>query len=96
MRRYYAGRPGYRREGGYVYLIQEGEDGPVKIGWAKNPATRLEDFQTGNSRELRIVASFPGGINDERELHKRFAAHRLRGEWFEPVPALFSLLELAQ
>jgi hypothetical protein len=35
----------------------------------------------------------PGGRRAERELHRRFEAHRLRGEWFAPVPELLAFVE---
>ena len=98
-RRKYEARRDARREdgawrsGGFVYLIQEGQDGPVKIGWARDPQDRLERMQTGNSRVLRLVCSFPGGIGHERALHREFAAHHIRGEWFEPAPELLALVK---
>lgn len=74
----------------WVYFIQEGEDGPIKIGCTKGLQGRLDQLQTGHARKLHLRASFEGGREQERELHARFAEHRLQGEWFMPAPALLS------
>lgn len=65
-----------------IYFIQEGEDGPIKIGSASDPQVRLGDLQVGNPTELRIVATRAGDARFERYLHRRFVLGRLRGEWF--------------
>jgi hypothetical protein len=31
-----------------------------------------------------VLAEMSGGLEDERELHRRFAEYRLSGEWFQP------------
>lgn len=49
------------KEPGYVYVIQGDPDTPVKIGYAKNPLTRLAELQTGNPQELRLRAVVPAG-----------------------------------
>lgn len=67
---------------GSVYAIGEKPGGPVKIGYAASPAQRLAELQTGNHLDLRVLASFPGTLEDEAALHRRFAILRIRGEWF--------------
>lgn len=69
---------------GYIYFVQAGRSGPVKIGWSTAPHGRLEFFQTGHYEKLRIVRLIEGTITDERRLHKRFAAYHILNEWFEP------------
>lgn len=64
-----------------TYFIQQGDDGPVKIGIANNPAQRLERLQCGNPEPLYGRVLIPG--NHERELHKRYAEKKIRGEWFD-------------
>lgn len=66
----------------YVYFIG-GESGPVKIGTSQNPRARLRAVQCHHPYPLSILATVPGGVEVERGLHKRFADHRLNGEWFE-------------
>lgn len=65
-----------------VYFIQAGLGGPVKIGTAKYPDQRLRNLQTGNSQELKMLRTMPGGKATERWLHEEFKADRMRSEWF--------------
>lgn len=67
-----------------VYFVQQGRDGPVKIGTAADPESRLFELQIGNPRELRLVAAVGGGLPLERELQRKFAGGLIRGEWFAP------------
>lgn len=68
-----------------IYMIQVGEDGPVKIGFADNPAKRLKHLQTARAEPLRLVRILDGTQADERLLHRRFAKRRIRLEWFRPT-----------
>jgi hypothetical protein len=64
-----------------VYFIG-GEDGPIKIGLAKDPERRLRALQTSHPTRLEVLATAKGGFFLERKYHARFAADRLEGEWF--------------
>jgi predicted GIY-YIG superfamily endonuclease len=66
----------------YVYFIQSGSNGSVKIGLSNDPERRLRQLQTGNLRELRLRHVVPGTRGTENDLHVRFAPARIRGEWF--------------
>lgn len=74
----------------YVYFIQEGDDGPIKIGHAKHPADRIRALQIGNPRALNLLAAFPGYVRDEIALHKQLAPHNIRSEWFTPCPEVLA------
>lgn len=76
-----------------VYFVREGDDGPIKIGHTNNIRARLGNMRASNYRRLSLLVMVPGTRSDERLLHKRFAAHRIGGEWFEPVPELLSCIE---
>ncbi len=71
-----------------IYFIQESKSktGPVKIGYTDGNLgqlrQRLACVQVGNYRELVVIAIGKGGREREQELHARFEASRLRGEWF--------------
>jgi hypothetical protein len=39
-------------------------------------------FQTGNSHELQLICTCPGGLVIEANYHKRYDNDRIRGEWF--------------
>jgi hypothetical protein len=79
---------------GYVYAIRDGEH--VKLGVASNVTLRMFSLQTGNPRPLTLVRSWlvQNSQAIEEALHERYAALRLRGEWFA-MPASV-LNELAQ
>jgi len=67
----------------FVYFIQEGEDGPIKIGEAVHPVKRVEQMQTGNPRHLRVTAVVLAGRSTEWQLHGYWRAKAwIRGEWF--------------
>jgi hypothetical protein len=65
----------------------------VKIGMAKSAQRRLTVLQTSHPEPLELVATCEGGRALETEYHRRFAAHRLRGEWFSPHPDILAEIE---
>ncbi len=82
------------RPAGFVYFIG-GERGPIKIGHACDPYTRLRTLQTAYPEDLFIYATLEGCQADERSLHLEFAEFRLRGEWFErSAPILRRIIHL--
>ncbi len=79
-----------------VYFIAD-EYGNVKIGYAVCVGYRLSCLQTGNASELTLLAEIPGGGPPlERELHERFAEHRVRGEWFRLTPEIVEYIKSVQ
>lgn len=78
--------------GTFVYFIQVGEDGPIKIGFSRNPKERLEDLQGANFERLRLVYFCPGSRENESQLHAWFRAARGCGEWFKPVVGIADLI----
>jgi hypothetical protein len=70
------------------------EEGPVKIGYARDLWARFRGIQNSCPIELKVLAACVGGRMMEREYHRRFAEHRLHGEWFERVPALAEEIDL--
>jgi hypothetical protein len=65
-----------------VYFIRAGEDGPVKIGTTDSPVDRLKLLQAGNHLPLRIIRTMEGSRRVEAALHRKFAEHHIRAEWF--------------
>jgi hypothetical protein len=76
----------------YVYFMQIGDDGPIKIGFTKNIRHRLSVVQIGNPALVRLIAVTDGGRAKEFELHNRFKKYRLYGEWFEPNQELLEYI----
>lgn len=77
---------------GYVYVMLRssvtlGRD-IVKIGHSKVPWLRRRQL------DARLVAFWPGTRRYERELHRRFAACRIKGtEWFLPSAELSAWID---
>lgn len=78
-----------------VYFIATVGAPFVKIGWAKKPAKRLTELQTGCPQQLTIMATTPGTIQDEFAMHRKFASLRVRadGEWFHLTGELANYIE---
>lgn len=77
-----------------TYIIRAGKDGPVKIGRADDPEGRLRDLQTAHHDRLEIVRIVDTHFDAEPQFHKRFALHRLRGEWFDFVPEMLTFVPI--
>lgn len=77
---------------GFVYFVG-GQDGPVKIGFAVDPSSRLTALQCGNPVPLSILATIEAPARLERTYHKQFAKHRLHGEWFTRSTELLAEIE---
>jgi len=74
-----------------IYFIQQGEDGPIKIGYTTDDLTfhkRLSSMQTCSPVKLRILGIAEGDHKAEHELHERFFDACLQGEWFYPHQAI--------
>lgn len=72
----------------YIYFIQSGSSGPIKIGMSNDPRRRLEQLQTAHLMPLTLIGMTPGGRREERRWHKRFSELRITGEWFHMTPDL--------
>ena len=77
----------------YIYFIQEGLEGNIKIGFSNKPAERLKTLQTSHSRTLRLLLTIEGNEKDEKNLHAKFSRFRLKGEWFEPNEEILVYIE---
>lgn len=78
----------------FVYFVQQGDGGPVKIGVAKDPRNRLADLQVGSPYPLRLLCVFRTIVAYESELHRTLRDYRLSGEWFEPHPLILGIAEV--
>lgn len=69
-----------------VYVIGI-EGGAVKIGIAKDAKSRMGEIQTGCPDRLTLFCFFPApdghARSIEKECHRRLAASRKNGEWFD-------------
>lgn len=70
-----------------IYGVQAGPGGAVKIGKTADVRDRVRSLQTAHPETLCIVyfewcTNAAERKRTEKSLHKKFAAHRLQGEWF--------------
>lgn len=70
---------------GWVYFLQCGDTGPIKVGKSGDPIERANDLNVGSPVELVLLGAMrsPAQEREERELHERLADFRVRREWFE-------------
>lgn len=67
----------------YVYFIGSEWGQPVKIGFSRNPWSRVVEFQTGSATKLNVLGAFKTSANSEVEIHTLLASYRKTGEWFD-------------
>jgi len=68
----------------YIYIFYVKETNEYKIGYTSNMKQRKGQIQTGNSREIIIIQSYPC-INYreiEKQIHDHYKNNRMIGEWF--------------
>lgn len=75
-----------------IYFVQA-PSGPIKIGFTGDWRKRRIALQSGNPERLTTLLVVPGERVDEQALHRAFAAHRVRSEWFAPVDELLAYIE---
>jgi hypothetical protein len=75
-----------------IYFIQEGDNGPIKIGKAVSVERRLDGMQTAHHKELTILQVIPGGTTRESQIKKDLIKFKIRGEWFQPMPEVFEYM----
>ena len=78
----------------FIYCVQQGDSGLIKIGRARNPESRLKSMQTGNAEtlHLRAAAWLPGEM--EWVIHRELKPWRYRGEWFQPTVEVVNVVAL--
>lgn len=76
----------------FVYFVSY-QNGPIKIGKAKNITARMSGLQTGSPHKLELMGVMRGSRGLEHKLHDKFSSLRLSGEWFERRDPLISFIE---
>jgi hypothetical protein len=77
---------------GFIYFVQAGNHGPIKIGITDNVRRRLKSLQSSSPEPLRLLFSFNGSEVIESALHQKFSSCRMHGEWFRPTTELVSFI----
>lgn len=81
----------------FIYFIQHGAGGPVKIGRSTDPLGRLANLQTAAPEPLTLAGVLKEDTGQsEQNIHRFFREDRLRGEWFRPTPRMAGYLQLRE
>ncbi len=73
-----AGRKPSRQ--GYVYFLRTGDR--MKIGFSKNPWSRVGSMRTGLADEIQLLLAVRATAYDEQRVHAALRRHRIKGEWY--------------
>jgi hypothetical protein len=76
-----------------IYFAQGVDGGPVKIGTAVDVDRRLAQLEAHYGQPLVLLATMPGGREEEQAIHERFSEIRLgRTEQFKPTFELMTFI----
>lgn len=79
---------------GHLYFLQVEPFGPVKIGWTTGCVSiRMKAIQHSSPHELKWLGAVEGPRSMETWAHRKFAAHRVRNEWFNPTPEVMAFVK---
>src|SRR5262245_53777709 len=76
-----------------VYFVRPRGMDYVKIGETECLARRLSNLQSASPVKLEVLGVIPPGRVLEGELHRRFARHWVRGEWFRLDPDVLEYID---
>lgn len=81
----------------FVYIIENADNGAIKIGVAHSPQKRLNQLQIGSVSELSLVYTSyvcSNAFDIENKVHTHFKDKHIRGEWYNvPKDEVISFLE---
>ena len=67
----------------WVYFVEMGQDGPIKIGFSKDPEGRRSKLQTGAPEKMTILCCLESDRVLETALHRQLCRYKISGEWFQ-------------
>lgn len=81
-----------------IYFAQMEIDGaltgPIKIGFTRKSLwLKIRQLSHACPYPLKFIGTCAGEAPEEKGLHRKFRALRLRGEWFKPEPELRDFIE---
>ncbi len=75
-----------------IYFVQL-DSGSIKIGTTENLGPRLAQIAWERGTDVTVLATLPGGREEEQQIHERFAHLRLgRTEQFKPAKELLEFI----
>ena len=79
----------------WVYFIRDVDAGTIKIGYAADVRSRLNNISGGRPGKYQLLATYPGGIDEERIEHARWKALRIGStEWFNSSDELETYIQV--
>ena len=78
---------------GKIYFLEC--DGRIKIGFSRNPDSRVRELATGAPAKLTFLGQVDGPISLETALHRHLRNYRVSGEWFRDCEQVREAMRLA-
>lgn len=68
---------------GFIYVLQTTEfTKRIKVGFTNDVNKRFRTLARTSPVRLCLLASWPGTVEEEGQIHDRIASYRIQGEWF--------------
>jgi hypothetical protein len=85
----------YMKAKKYVYFARESMQGLIKIGIAEVLRDRFLRLkaQIPYKMDMELLLIIYGDKSLEKELHRRFKKHRIKGEWFNPHEDILNFIK---
>jgi hypothetical protein len=77
---------------GYVYFVQLGNSGDIKIGFSTNIKKRMHTLQTSTPENIQLLGFIAGELPTEKMIHEKFRMLRKKGEWFQCHSSIIEFL----
>ena len=81
---------------GFVYFIQAGNNGAIKIGYTKDVDRRIKELQTSNPEKLNLLLKVGAEPNDEKVMHDKFKKYCINLEWYSSSEELLNYIKKFQ
>jgi hypothetical protein len=78
---------------GFVYFAQEGDDGPIKVGFSEDPGKRVAALQGAHYEPLHLIGLTPGTRWDEAKIHEKLERFALGREWYVAAPEVLAEIQ---
>lgn len=75
---------------GFIYAIECGQR--IKIGFSEKPELRFNKIASDAPFPCQMLGYWPGDKSDELDVHAKFNATRVHGEWFAATEALLGFV----
>lgn len=76
----------------FVYFIAPIGGGRIKIGCSASPVKRLGELAAWSPTPLEILATAPGSLRDEAQIHNLVKESWSHKEWFNPSAEIWRII----